>query len=61
MYWEFWLIFVSLVVAMVRFPSSLTKQQFKFLVDKVPPVRDRAIIVLFAESGLRLSDLANVG
>ncbi len=31
-----------------------------YLIDKVSSVRDKAIIALFTESGLRLSELANI-
>ena len=39
---------------------SLTKEQVEFLIDQVTCVRDKAIIALFTESGLRLSELANI-
>ena len=39
---------------------SLEKEQVFYLIDKVSSVRDEAIISLFAESGLRLSELANI-
>jgi site-specific recombinase XerD len=39
---------------------SLTREQVNALVDKARNQRDKAIISLFAESGLRLSELANV-
>ena len=39
---------------------SLTREQVNTLVDRAPNQRDRAIISLFAESGLRLSELANI-
>jgi len=39
---------------------SLEKEQVLYLIDRVSSVRDKAIIALFAESGLRLSELANI-
>ena len=39
---------------------SLEKEQVFYLIDKVFSVRDEAIISLFTESGLRLSELANI-
>jgi len=39
---------------------SLEKEQVFYLIDKVSSVRDEAIISLFTESGLRLSELANI-
>jgi integrase len=39
---------------------SLTREQVSELLDKADSVRDRAIISMFTESGLRLSELANV-
>ena len=39
---------------------SLTKQQVEYLIDSVCEIRDKAIIALFTESGLRLSELANI-
>jgi site-specific recombinase XerD len=39
---------------------SLSKEQVEFLISKVSSARDKAIISLFAESGLRLSELANI-
>jgi len=39
---------------------SLTREQVNDLVDRAPNLRDRAIISLFAESGLRPSELANI-
>ncbi|UCG82587.1 MAG: tyrosine-type recombinase/integrase, partial [Dehalococcoidia bacterium] len=39
---------------------SLTKQQVESLMESVPSVRDKAIIALLTESGLRLSELANI-
>ncbi len=39
---------------------SLEKEQVFYLIDKVSSVRDKAIIALFTESGLRLSELANI-
>jgi integrase len=39
---------------------SLTREQVLTLLDVVDNVRDKAIIALFTESGLRLSELANI-
>ena len=39
---------------------SLTTEQVDYLIDQVAHVRDKAIISLFADSGLRLSELANI-
>ncbi len=39
---------------------SLEKEQVSYLIDKVSSVRDKAIIALFTESGLRLSELASI-
>lgn len=39
---------------------SLEKEQVFYLIDEVSSVRDKAIIALFTESGLRLSELANI-
>jgi integrase len=39
---------------------SLTREQVRLLIDEVTQTRDKAIIALLAESGLRLSELANV-
>jgi len=39
---------------------SLTKEQVELLISKAHCVRDRAIIALFTESGLRLSELLNI-
>jgi len=39
---------------------SLTEEQVKTLLDNVNNVRDKAIISLFTESGLRLSELTNI-
>ncbi len=39
---------------------SLTAEQVKLLIETVPNVRDKAIIALFTESGLRLSELTNI-
>ena len=39
---------------------SLTPEQVDYLIDQVAHVRDKAIISLFADSGLRLSELANI-
>jgi site-specific recombinase XerD len=39
---------------------SLTKEQVSTLIDRVNAIRDKAIIALFTESGLRLSELTNI-
>ena len=39
---------------------SLTSDQVKYLIDVVENIRDKAIIALLTESGLRLSELANI-
>jgi len=39
---------------------ALTADQVSFLINTVEKVRDKAIIAVFTESGLRLSELANV-
>lgn len=39
---------------------SLSRDQFLYLIDTVDSNRDKAIITVFAESGLRLAELANV-
>ena len=43
-----------------RILPSLTPQELDYLIDEVESVRDKAIISLFADSGLRLSELANI-
>jgi site-specific recombinase XerD len=40
--------------------SSLTKEQVELLIDKAGNTRDKAIIALFVESGLRVTELANI-
>ena len=39
---------------------SLTKEQVKLLIEQAETVRDKAIIALFTESGLRLSELVSI-
>ena len=39
---------------------SLTTEQLDYLIDQTECIRDKAIISLFADSGLRLSELANI-
>jgi site-specific recombinase XerD len=39
---------------------SLTPEQVDFLIDQATCIRDQAIISLFADTGLRLSELANI-
>ena len=43
-----------------RILPSLTVEQVNFLIDQATCVRDQAIISLFADTGLRLSELANI-
>ncbi len=43
-----------------RILPSLTPEQLDYLIDQVDSIRDKAIISLFADSGLRLSELANI-
>jgi len=47
------------IVGKPIFPS-LTQEQVLMLIEKASCVRDKAIIALFAESGLRLSELTNM-
>ncbi len=39
---------------------SLEKEQVLYLIEKSSYIRDKAIIALFTESGLRLSEMANI-
>lgn len=39
---------------------SLTPEQVEYLIEQVDHIRDKAIISLFADSGLRLSELASI-
>jgi site-specific recombinase XerD len=39
---------------------SLSQEQVEYLIEQAECVRDKAIISLFADSGLRLSELANI-
>ncbi|MBN2186639.1 MAG: tyrosine-type recombinase/integrase [Dehalococcoidia bacterium] len=39
---------------------SLTKEQVSYLIDYADNLRDKAIISLFADSGMRLSELTNI-
>jgi site-specific recombinase XerD len=43
-----------------RILPSLTREQVELLVEKAPTARDKAMIALFAESGLRLCEPANM-
>lgn len=43
-----------------RMLPSLTKEEVEEVIEKAGNVRDRTTVSLFAESGLRLSELANV-
>jgi site-specific recombinase XerD len=43
-----------------RILPSLTLEQLDYLIDQAECIRDKAIISLFADSGLRLSELANI-
>jgi integrase len=47
------------ILSKVMLPA-LTSDQVKQLIDYAESVRDKAIIALFAESGLRLAELANI-
>lgn len=39
---------------------ELTQEEVLLLIDKTPHLRDKAILALFTESGLRLSELTNI-
>ena len=39
---------------------SLTPQQVNYVIEQASCMRDKVIISLFADSGLRLSELANI-
>ena len=43
-----------------RLLPYLTVRQFEYLLDQTASLRDKAIIALFVESGLRLSELTNI-
>jgi len=43
-----------------RILPSLTSEQVDYLIDQAETTRDKAIISLFADSGLRLSELASI-
>lgn len=43
-----------------RILPSLSVEQVEYLIGKVDSIRDKAIISLFADSGLRLSELASI-
>ena len=43
-----------------RILPSLSREQVDYLIDQAVCVRDKAIISLFADSGLRLTELANI-
>ena len=43
-----------------RIAPSLTPEEVNYLIDQAGCVRNKAIIALFAESGLRLSELVNI-
>ncbi len=43
-----------------RILPSLTPEQLDYLIMQAETIRDKAIISLFADSGLRLSELANI-
>ncbi|MFC1897761.1 tyrosine-type recombinase/integrase [Chloroflexota bacterium] len=43
-----------------RILPSLTLEQLDLLIDQAECIRDKAIVSLFADSGLRLSELANI-
>lgn len=38
----------------------MTTEQLDYLIEQAETIRDKAIISLFADSGLRLSELANI-
>ncbi len=39
---------------------SLTREQVDYLIEEVEAVRDKAVISLFFDSGMRLCELVNV-
>ncbi|MFC1955730.1 hypothetical protein ACFLWZ_04275 [Chloroflexota bacterium] len=43
-----------------RILPSLTPQQVDYLIEEANCIRDKAIISLFPDSGLRLSELTNI-
>jgi len=43
-----------------RILPSITAEQVQYLIDTVDNLRDKAIISLLAESGMRLNELANI-
>jgi site-specific recombinase XerD len=43
-----------------RILPSLSPEQLDYLIDQANTIRDKAIISLFADSGLRLSELTNI-
>ena len=43
-----------------RILPSLTTEQLDYLIDQAECIRDKAIVSLFADSGLRLSESANI-
>jgi site-specific recombinase XerD len=43
-----------------RVMPALTVEQVEYLIDQCESIRDKAIISLFADSGLRLTELANI-
>jgi len=44
----------------LKLKEGLTKEQVKLLIEQAETVRDKAIIALFTESGLRLSELVSI-
>jgi integrase len=40
--------------------SSLTQEQVEYLIEKAETIRDKAVISLFADSGIRLNELVNI-
>jgi integrase/recombinase XerC/integrase/recombinase XerD len=43
-----------------RILPSLTREQVEYLIKRVDNIRDKAIIALISDSGIRLSELANI-
>jgi integrase/recombinase XerD len=39
---------------------SLTPEQLEYVMEQADSIRDKALISLFADSGLRLSELSNI-
>jgi integrase/recombinase XerD len=45
---------------MKRILPSLTSEQVSLIIDSADNIRDKAIVSLFADSGMRLNELANI-